>query len=77
MKRQFSDFDKSELLHLAVAAGTLWNGAERASFVGAQRLTRFKVQSMRLVDSSLPLRWGKAQLSPVLQGTGAWAQPPR
>ena len=69
----FIDFDKGDLLYLAVTAGIVWDGPELSSFVGAQRLMRFKVQSMRLVKSSLPLRWGKAALSPVLEGTGAWA----
>ena len=69
----FIDFDKGDLLYLAVTAGILWDGPELSSFAGAQRLMRFKVQSMRLVESSLPLRWGEAELSPVLQGTGAWA----
>ncbi|WP_397410251.1 pyridoxamine 5'-phosphate oxidase family protein [Polaromonas sp.] len=72
----FIDFDNGDLLYLAVTAGIVWDGPELSSFAGAQRLMRFKVQSMRLVESSLPLRWGEAELSPVLQGTGAWAQPP-
>jgi len=69
----FIDFDKGDLLYLAVTAGIVWDGPELSSFAGAQRLMRFKVQSMRRVESSLPLRWGEAELSPVLQGTGAWA----
>lgn len=69
----FIDFDKGDLLYLAVTAGIVWDGPELSSFAGAQRLMRFKVQSMRLVESSLPLRWGGAELSPVLEGTGAWA----
>lgn len=68
----FIDFDKGDLLYLAVAASIIWDGPELQSFTGAQRLMRFTVQSMRLVESSLPLRWGEAELSPVLKGTGAW-----
>jgi len=73
----FIDFDKGDLLYLAVTAAILWDGPELSSFAGAQRLMRFKVQSMRLVESSLPLHWSEAALSPALQGTGAWTQPPR
>jgi uncharacterized protein len=69
----FIDFDNGDLLYLAVTAEIIWGGPEVDSFAGAQRLMRFKVESMRLVESSLPLRWGEAELSPVLEATGAWA----
>jgi predicted pyridoxine 5'-phosphate oxidase superfamily flavin-nucleotide-binding protein len=68
----FVDFDTGDLLYLAVTAEIIWDGPEVDSFAGAQRLMRFKVQSMRLVESSLPLRWGEAELSPALEATGAW-----
>lgn len=69
----FIDFDSGDLLYIAVTAEIVWDGPELQSFAGAQRLMRFRVQSMRLVESSLPLRWGEAELSPVLETTGAWA----
>lgn len=69
----FIDFDNGDLLYLAVTADIIWDGPEVQSFAGAQRLMRFKVQTMQLVESSLPLRWGEAELSPVLEATGAWA----
>ncbi len=69
----FIDFDSGDLLYIAVNAEIVWDGPELQSFAGAQRLMRFRVQSMRLVESSLPLRWGEAELSPVLETTGAWA----
>ncbi|AYQ27288.1 MULTISPECIES: pyridoxamine 5'-phosphate oxidase family protein [unclassified Polaromonas] len=68
----FADFDNGDLLYLAVTAEIIWDGPEVEVFTGAQRLLRFKVQSMRLVENSLPLRWGEAELSPVLETTGAW-----
>ena len=68
----FADFDNGDLLYLAVTAEIIWDGPEVESFTGAQRLLRFKVQSMRLVENSLPLRWGEAELSPVLESTGVW-----
>lgn len=69
----FVDFDNGDLLYLAVTAGIIWDGPEVQAFAGAQRLLRFKVGSMRLVKGSLPLRWGEAELSPVLETTGTWA----
>jgi len=69
----FIDFDSGDLLYLAVTADIIWDGPEVAAFEGAQRLLRFKVQSMKRVEASLPLRWGRAELSPVLEATGAWS----
>ncbi len=68
----FIDFDSGDLLYLAVTADIIWEGPEVEAFEGAQRLLRCKVQSMRRVQASLPLRWGPAELSPVLAGTGRW-----
>lgn len=62
----FIDFDTGDLLYLAVTAGIIWDGPELRDFDGAQRLMRFKVQLMRRVQASLPLRWGPAELSPYL-----------
>ncbi|EJL86540.1 pyridoxamine 5'-phosphate oxidase-related, FMN binding protein [Polaromonas sp. CF318] len=72
----FIDFDTGDLLYLAVTADIVWDGPEVDAFAGAQRLMRFKVHSMRLVESSLPLRWGEAELSPVLEATGTWTKQP-
>jgi uncharacterized protein len=68
----FMDFETGDLLYLAVAAEIIWSGADLESFAGAQRLLRFTVKAMRQVDASLPLRWGAAALSPVLEPTGEW-----
>ncbi len=68
----FIDFDNGDLLYLAVSAEIVWHGPELQAFEGAQRLLRFHVTAMRRVEASLPLHWGAASLSPVLQATGAW-----
>lgn len=68
----FIDFGTGDALHLAVAAQIIWEGAELRAFAGALRLLRFEVLSMRRLRASLPLRWGPAELSPVLAGTGSW-----
>ena len=68
----FIDFETGDLLYLAVSAEIVWDGAELRGFEGAQRLLNFKVLAMRRVEASLPLRWGTAELSPALAGTGGW-----
>lgn len=60
------DFENGDLLYLAVAAEIVWDSPELAAFEGAQRLLRFRLLSMKRVQASLPLRWGKAELSPYL-----------
>lgn len=67
------DFESGDLLYLAVTAGILWEGPELQAFEGAQRLLKLKVVSSRRVEAALPLRWGAAELSPVLAATGQWA----
>ncbi|MFM9924274.1 pyridoxamine 5'-phosphate oxidase family protein [Variovorax sp. H27-G14] len=68
----FVDFDSGELLHLAVTAEIVWDGPEVAAFEGAERLMRFNVTHALRRPAALPLRWGDAQLSPHLAGTGQW-----
>lgn len=68
----FADFDSGALLYLAVQAEVIWDGPEVAAFAGAQRLLRLQVQSARLLEHALPLRWGEAVLSPFLEPTGSW-----
>lgn len=69
----FADFEAGALLYLGVTAEVIWDGPEVEAFAGAQRLLRFTVQSARLLENALPLRWGEAALSPFLETTGAWA----
>jgi uncharacterized protein len=69
----FIDFDKGDLLYLAVDAQIIWEGDEVAAFEGAQRLLRFRIRSATLVEGGLPLRWSEAELSPALAGTGTWS----
>ena len=68
----FVDFETGNLLYLATQTEIIWDGPEVASFTGAQRLLRFSVTQALLVRRSLPLRWGPATLSPVLESTGSW-----
>jgi predicted pyridoxine 5'-phosphate oxidase superfamily flavin-nucleotide-binding protein len=66
------DHATGDLLHLAVDAEIIWDGPLLDNFVGAQRLLRLEVHGMLRIEAALPLRWGAAQLSPVLAGTGSW-----
>lgn len=68
----FIDFDSGDLLYVAVSAEIIWSGAEVEAFAGAQRLLRCKVLAMKRLEAALPLHWGGAQLSPVLEATGDW-----
>lgn len=62
----FIDFNTGDLLYLAVRASIVWDGPELQQFEGAQRLLRLQVLSMRRVEASLPLRWGRSEPSPYL-----------
>ena len=68
----FIDFASGDLLYLAAQARVVWDGAELASFEGAERLLRLDVTHVRRVRGGLPLRWGAAGVSPYLEGTGHW-----
>ena len=69
----FIDFDTGEMLHVAVTAQIVWEGAELESFEGAQRLMKFKVEHALRRPAALALRWGDAELSPHLARMGQWA----
>ena len=68
----FVDFERGDLLYLAVQARVLWEGTELASYDGALRLLRMRVTQVRRVQGGLPLRWGAAERSPYLEGLGTW-----
>ncbi|MDP3761624.1 MAG: pyridoxamine 5'-phosphate oxidase family protein [Ramlibacter sp.] len=68
----FMDFDTADLLHVAARGEIVHDGPEVQAFQGAQRLMRFHVVSALRLPAALPLRWGEAELSPVLEATGAW-----
>jgi len=69
----FIDYSTGDLLHVAVRAEILWDGPDLAGFAGAQRLLRMQVLGALRRPGALALRWGEAQLSPVLEPTGVWA----
>lgn len=68
----FVDFDSGDLLMLAALAEVIWDGAELASFQGAERLLRLRVTQGRLLKSALPLRWTAPDYAPQVAKTGHW-----
>jgi hypothetical protein len=68
----FIDFAGGSVLWLAARGRVVFDGSELETFEGAQRLVSFEVASARIAQAALPLRWSEPQLSPHLQGTGAW-----
>jgi uncharacterized protein len=69
----FLDFHTGARLYLAAHASVQWDGAELASYEGAQRLLRLEVRQVRRVQGGLPLHWGPAEPSPHLAGLGPWS----
>jgi predicted pyridoxine 5'-phosphate oxidase superfamily flavin-nucleotide-binding protein len=68
----FMDFDSGDLLQVAARGEIVHDGPEVRAFEGAQRLLRFQVESALRLPKAVPLRWGTAEMSPVLARTGAW-----
>ena len=68
----FADFVSGDLLHLAVAAEIVWDGAQLEAFAGAQRLMKFRVLDALRLKRAMPLVWSVAQRSPLLASTGSW-----
>ena len=52
----FINFITGDLLYLAVDAEIIWEGSAVESFAGAERLLRFRVREVLLVEAALPLR---------------------
>jgi len=69
----FVDFAGGGLMQLSVDTEIVWDGPEVAAFAGAQRVLRHRVRAMLRIEGATGLRWGPAQRSPFLQGTGGWA----
>ena len=68
----FVDFVQGHLLYLTGTASVIWDGADVASYPGAERLFKFYPESGYRVDGSLPLQWTKPEFSPFLAQTGPW-----
>lgn len=72
----FPDFETGDLVFMAVDAEIIWEGAELASFTGAERLMRFHVREIRRSQHALPFSWSAVQYAPQLARTGTWDTQP-
>jgi hypothetical protein len=68
----FIDYDTGGTLQVAARATIVTQGEELASFRGALRLLRLEVDEAIRTEAALPIAWGPAELSPVLENTGTW-----
>jgi predicted pyridoxine 5'-phosphate oxidase superfamily flavin-nucleotide-binding protein len=68
----FIDYETGDTLQIAAHATIVTQGDELASFRGALRLVRLEVVEAIRADAALPIAWGPAELSPVLENTGTW-----
>ena len=66
------DFAAGHTLSLTGATEIVWDGPELASFAGAQRLLKFRVEEGVWIEGALPLRWSTPEPAPPLAATGAW-----
>lgn len=72
----FIDFASGGVLSLTGEAEVVWDGSDLASFVGAQRLLRFRVAEGVVIANAVPLRWSAPEPAPQLAATGSWDTAP-
>jgi uncharacterized protein len=68
----FIGYESGDTLQVAARATIVTEGTELASFRGALRLVRFELTGALRSEAALPIAWGPAELSPVLENTGTW-----
>jgi predicted pyridoxine 5'-phosphate oxidase superfamily flavin-nucleotide-binding protein len=70
----FIDFERGDMLHIAVDAEIIWDGPQLQAFAGAERLLRFHVREVVRNVAALPFRWTDAQPAMQVARTGSWAR---
>lgn len=70
----FIDFETGDYLQVGCTSSLVWDGPEVQAFVGAERLLRLRVVSVRRLLNSLPIRWSEPTYWPLLTSTGTWLQ---
>lgn len=70
----FVDFATGEVVSMTGAADVVWEGTELRAFVGAERLIRFRAETVIRSGARLPLRFTFGAYSPTLDHTGSWPQ---
>jgi predicted pyridoxine 5'-phosphate oxidase superfamily flavin-nucleotide-binding protein len=68
----FVDFESGDLLTLTGSGEIVGDGPEVASFVGAERLLRVRIERGLFMRNALPLRWSAPEYAPQLVHTGTW-----
>ncbi|WP_373987910.1 pyridoxamine 5'-phosphate oxidase family protein [Duganella sp. BuS-21] len=73
----FIDFERGDMLHIAVEAEIIWDGPQLQAFAGAERLLRFHVREVVRNVAALPLRWTAPQPAMQIARTGSWNEADR
>jgi ferredoxin-NADP reductase/predicted pyridoxine 5'-phosphate oxidase superfamily flavin-nucleotide-binding protein len=73
----FIDFERGDMLHLAVEAEIIWDGPQVQSFAGAERLLRFHVREVVRNVGALPFRWSAPKPAAQVARTGTWDEADR
>lgn len=73
----FIDFERGDMLHLAVDAEIVWDGEQVKAFAGAERLLRFRVREVVRNVGALPFRWTAPQPATQVARTGNWDEADR
>lgn len=69
----FIDFETNDILFLTGEAEVLWDDERLESFEGAERLIRFKVDTLIRSKNTLPFQVAFNEFSPFLSKTGDWS----
>ncbi|MDJ0607998.1 MAG: pyridoxamine 5'-phosphate oxidase family protein [Kiloniellales bacterium] len=70
----FLDFETGDYVTMSGSAEIVWEGDEVKAFTGAERLIRFRAETVIRVEGGLPLRFDFDSYSPMLAHTGSWAR---
>jgi ferredoxin-NADP reductase/predicted pyridoxine 5'-phosphate oxidase superfamily flavin-nucleotide-binding protein len=70
----FIDFERGDMLHVAVEAEIIWDGPQVRAFAGAERLLRFHVRQVVRNVGALPFRWSAPKPAAQVARTGTWAE---
>ncbi|GJI94883.1 hypothetical protein RugamoR57_16010 [Duganella caerulea] len=73
----FIDFERGDMLHVAVEAEIIWEGAQLRAFAGAEQLLRFHVREVVRNVGALPFRWSEPKPAAQVARTGIWEEADR
>ena len=73
----FIDFERGDMLHVAVEAEIIWDGPQLRAFAGAEQLLRFHVRAVVRNVGALPFRWSAPKPAAQVARTGIWDEADR